>query len=105
MDLESELMRGPDSIPTGGNILSLDFLSHSKASDANIGIIANFVYLSKTRKHRLITADFYYLHCEAPWRNFCEFRLVSEHTSVNSDWVYVTGPPGALLFDRDQRLH
>ena len=25
LDLESEVMRGPDSIPTGGNILSLDF--------------------------------------------------------------------------------
>ena len=32
------------SILTGGNILSLDILfSHRKASDANIGIIANFV--------------------------------------------------------------
>ena len=36
-------MRGLGSIPTGGNILSLDFISCSKASDANIGIIANFV--------------------------------------------------------------
>ena len=25
LDLESEAMRGPASIPTGGNILSLDF--------------------------------------------------------------------------------
>ena len=34
-------MRGPGSILTGGNILSLDsFFSHSKASDVNIGIIA-----------------------------------------------------------------
>ena len=40
------LLRG--SIPTGGNILSLDFFTYcSKASDANIGIIANFVYLWK----------------------------------------------------------
>ena len=38
LDLESEVMRGPGSIPTGGNILS-----RSKASDANIDIIANFV--------------------------------------------------------------
>ena len=36
-------MRGLGSIPTGGNILWLDFFSRSKASDANIGIIANFV--------------------------------------------------------------
>ena len=43
LDLESEAMRGLASIPTGGNILSLDFISHSKASDANIGIIANFI--------------------------------------------------------------
>ena len=40
--LELEAMRGPGSIPTGDNILSLDFSSRSKASDANIGIIANF---------------------------------------------------------------
>ena len=33
-----------------GNILSLDFLfSRSKASDANVGIIANFVLYGKTR--------------------------------------------------------
>ena len=37
-------MIGPVSIPTGGNILSLNFLfSRSKVSDSNIGIIANFV--------------------------------------------------------------
>ena len=40
LDLESEAMRGPGSSPAGGNILSLDFFSCSKAS---IGIIANFV--------------------------------------------------------------
>ena len=45
LDLESEAMRGPGSISTGGNILSLDFLHVVRASDANIGIIANFVYL------------------------------------------------------------
>ena len=50
LDLESEVMRGPGSIPTGGNILSLDFFSHSEASDANIGIIANVVCLWKPRK-------------------------------------------------------
>ena len=45
LDLESEVMRGIGSIPTVGNILSLDFFSHSEASDANIGIIANVVCL------------------------------------------------------------
>ena len=42
LDLESEAW---GSIFTGGYILSLDFFlfSRSKASDANIGIIANFV--------------------------------------------------------------
>ena len=44
LDLESEAMRGPGSIPTGGNILSLDFFHILRASDANIGIITNFVY-------------------------------------------------------------
>ena len=39
-------MRGPGSIPTGDNILSLDFFSRSKAS-GDIGIIANFMYLWK----------------------------------------------------------
>ena len=43
-DLESEVMRGLGSVPTGSNILLVDFLfSRSKASDANIGIIANVV--------------------------------------------------------------
>ena len=38
LDLESEVMRGPDSIPTEGNIIHWNFwFSHSKASDANIG--------------------------------------------------------------------
>ena len=47
LDLESW---ASGSIPTRGNILSLDFLfSRSKASDANIGIIANVVYLWKPR--------------------------------------------------------
>ena len=39
-------MRGQGSIPIGGNNLLLDFLfSRCKASDANIGIIANVVCL------------------------------------------------------------
>ena len=37
-------MRGQGFIPTMGNIFSLDFFSHSKASDANIYIISNFDY-------------------------------------------------------------
>ena len=41
MDLESQAMRGPGSIPTGGNIFHWIFLfSRSKVSYANIGIIA-----------------------------------------------------------------
>ena len=40
LDLESEAMRGLGSIPTEGNILSLDFFwfSHSKDKNASIGI-------------------------------------------------------------------
>ena len=42
-------MRGPGSILTGGSIFSLDCLcSCSKASDANIGIIATSVSFVKT---------------------------------------------------------
>ena len=49
LDLESEVMRGPGSMPTGGNIFHWIILfSRSKASDANIGIIANFALLRKT---------------------------------------------------------
>ena len=41
LDLELDV---PGSIVNGGNISLLEFLfSHSKASHANIGIIANFV--------------------------------------------------------------
>ena len=61
LDLESETMRGPGSIPTGGNILSLGFFSHSKAPDANI---ANFVNLRKTRESML-------LHCLAATPQCC----------------------------------
>ena len=42
LEFESEAMSGSGSIPSEGNILSLYF-PRSKASDANIGIIANFV--------------------------------------------------------------
>ena len=40
LELESEVMRGLGSIPTRGNILSLDFFwfSCSKDENANIGI-------------------------------------------------------------------
>ena len=42
--MESEVMRGAGSIPTGGNIFHWIFLFlHSKVSGANIGIIVNFV--------------------------------------------------------------
>ena len=45
--METEI---PGSILTGGNILLLNFwVLHSKASDANIGIIADVVCFSKTR--------------------------------------------------------
>ena len=48
-------MRGPGSIPTGGHILSLDFMfSHSKVSDANIGIIAHVVCLWKIQVCNII---------------------------------------------------
>ena len=42
-------MRGPGSILTEGNIMSLDFFlfSRSEASDANIAIVANVVCLWK----------------------------------------------------------
>ena len=49
-DLESEVLRGPGSLLTGGKNFYWNILfSHSKASDANFGIIANFVYYGKTR--------------------------------------------------------
>ena len=54
LDFESEAMRGLGSIPTGGNILPLDFF-HVVNSDANIAIIANFANLRKTR---LLTLTF-----------------------------------------------
>ena len=48
LDLESEVMRGPGSIPTGGNIFHWIFLfSRSKHSAANIGIIAILVHFEK----------------------------------------------------------
>ena len=38
LNLEPEVMRGPGSIPTGGNILSLDFFLFSCSKDKN-GIV------------------------------------------------------------------
>ena len=52
-DLESEVMTGPGSIPTGGKILLLYLLfSCCKASDANTGIVANVVCLWKPRMNQ-----------------------------------------------------
>ena len=39
LDLESEAMRGLGSIPTGGNILSLEFFSFSHSKDKNANIV------------------------------------------------------------------
>ena len=44
-------MKGLSSGPTEGNILSPDFFHVVRASDPNIGIIANFVYLWKPDSH------------------------------------------------------
>ena len=42
LDLESEVIRGASSIPTGGKIVHI-FFQVVKASVVNIGLIANFV--------------------------------------------------------------
>ena len=58
--LESEVMRGPGSIPTRGNIIHWIFflLSRNKTSDANIGIIVILVHFEKTLlSYLLITAS------------------------------------------------
>ena len=39
LDLESEAMRGLGSIPTGGNILSLDFFLFLRSKDKNANIV------------------------------------------------------------------
>ena len=49
LDLESEVHWGPRGKNFYWNIL----FSRSKASDANVGIIANFVYYGKTRVIKL----------------------------------------------------
>ena len=42
LDFESEVMRGPGSIPIGGNIFHwISFVLRSKASDGYIRIITN----------------------------------------------------------------
>ena len=53
LDLESEAMRGLGSIPTGVNILSLEFFlfSRSKDKNANIGIFVKFVKNSNENMH------------------------------------------------------
>ena len=64
--MESEVMRGLDSIPTGGNIFHWIFLfSHSKASDASIGIIAILVHFEKTLM--TITCQTVVIHSDGQW--------------------------------------
>ena len=46
LDLQSEVMRGPGSIPLGALFFTGFFFSRSKASAANIGIIIIIVYSS-----------------------------------------------------------
>ena len=58
LDLESEAMRDPGSIPTGGNIFVTGFFlfSHSKDKNANIGIS---VRMWKTRMVSVIRSNGY----------------------------------------------
>ena len=52
LDLESEVMRGLGSIPTGGNIFHWNFLfSHSQASAANtiLALLPTLFNYEKTR--------------------------------------------------------
>ena len=53
LDLESEVLRGPGSIPTGANILSLDF---SHVAKPPMPILSN---LSKTRVEKLLQVTRY----------------------------------------------
>ena len=54
------LIPGPGSIPTGGNILLLEFLfSCSKVSDVNIHIIANFIFFELIVSDQPISAFSY----------------------------------------------
>ena len=49
LDLESEVMRGPGSVPTGGNIFHWIFLFlRSKVSPAYIRIITILLHFEKT---------------------------------------------------------
>ena len=49
LDLESEVMRGLGSIPTGGDVFHwISLFSPSKDSAANIGIFAILVHFEKT---------------------------------------------------------
>ena len=74
LDLEPEVMRGLGSI--GGNILLLYFLfSHCKASDANIGIIANVVCLWKPRLTYMVEQKLEFT--ETGWE-----RLIRSHSSA-----------------------
>ena len=55
------LIRGPCLILTRGNILLLEIFFvafHSKASGANIGIIANFAYVAKKSEFLIQSRSF-----------------------------------------------
>ena len=62
LNLESEVMRGPGSIP---RVTFCHWIfSCSKTSDANIGIIANFVYLWKTKSSSSLWTNLIFKHCK-----------------------------------------
>ena len=70
LDLESEVMRSPGFIPTGGNIFHRIFLfSRCKTSSANIGIIGVLVHFKKTLLECIVSS-----HskrgkpCQVQWR-------------------------------------
>ena len=56
LDLESEVMRGPDSIPLGV-LFFTGFFSRSKASATNIGIFIILVHFRKNSSVMVIVAD------------------------------------------------
>ena len=56
LDLESEVMRGPGSIPLGVSFFT-GFFSRSKASAANIGIIVIIVHFRKHSSVMVTGAD------------------------------------------------
>ena len=109
LDFESETMRDPGSIPTWGNILSLDFFHVVRASDANIGILPILSICEKPElsglslKIQLLRDSivFYCNYSKLPYLVKCKINSVKSLPPIEFFTVYTKLAEMAVLASKD----